>query len=453
MKKLVILALSALSLVLFDLPLYAADIKFNGDFRVRGFYTDNTFDASDATDDAQAFSDLRFRLRTSITAGVTTGVVTLDLTNGFGGIVDPATFNTTPGTGGTGDTRLGSVGFGNSHNVVGVREAYLKVDLPILGLAAGRKTFKLGHGLVLDDTVDAIAVKTMLGPLGVMLADAKVCDSQAGPFSTFPGGSVFAPPTTKFGGCPLSNPPFGAGNTGTAGDTDLFIAKANFTHEDAHQLGLFVTYLNDRGPSTLFSFGSGAQNLDLWTVGVTADGKVGPANLNFEADFLTGSAEGTPAGDVDLEGLNLLIGAGMDVGPANVGVTVLYTSGQEVGSSDVNVNDISPNFALGNILTNFEDISDRDGGSAGNLTGIKISAGMNPMPRVGVDAALIWAQLSEDNAAGEKDLGVELDGNARLKLDENSTIFAGVGYLFSGDAFGPNPDDQIKGKVGIAYTF
>ena len=156
MRKLIVAAVGLISL-LSTLPLYAADVNFSGEFRVRGFWSDNLTDGNAGggfNDDMARFADQRFRLKTTVKAGVTTGVVVLDLGNcwasadsaAFNGGVAPFSF--------TGDCRFGTAGLGHSFNAVGVREAYLHIDLSKVGLILGRQTLKLGHGIVFDDTVD-----------------------------------------------------------------------------------------------------------------------------------------------------------------------------------------------------------------------------------------------------------------------------------------------------------
>ena len=517
MRKVAVLVAAGVYLALSYLPLYAVDLNFDGDFRVRGWYSDNLTDAHDGDknqtpglggvvgvppfplvncanqttkcNDEQAFDDLRFRLRTTLRAGVTTAVVTLDLANGLQATAgnNVATFQQVPNSvllanpflAGTGDTRFG-IGFGNSYNVIGIREAYLKVDvLPEFSLKAGRQLIKLGHGLILDDTVGAIGGVGKFGPFTVMLADAVICDTNA-------LGSV--------GTCVS---PGNVVASGTGGDTDLYIARLNFTHMDDHKLGLFVTYLDDRKAATVPFFTLGDQSGDLWTVGATADGKFGPANLNLEVDYLTGTGN-KPGGaqNDDLRGYNALASInGFTVGPANLGLTLLYTSGvnaNKMAHRD-NVNSISGNYALGNILLNNTERSDRDGGSvggplapfiAGTLTGlppgnqvggsgfnglgmtaIKLAASMNPLEKLGVDAAVIWAQTSETASSGpivpgpSRNLGVELDGNVQYKLDQYATLFAGIGYLFVGDAWqaiyqdANAKDNMIKMDMGVSYRF
>lgn len=454
MKKLWVMALGT-AFFLQTASLYAADVKFEGDFRVRGIYADD-LDANEDVDDQQAFADGRFRLRTTATAGITSGVVVLDFTSSFsdprqtgaGGAVDCSATGCT-----TGNYRFGSANFGGSYNIVGVREAYLKLDLNMVKLAFGRKPFRLGHSLILDDTMDAIVGKFMVGGFEVILANGKLLDTN----------STVAPT----GG-------------GTGSDTDLYIAKTGFNHGDMHNIGFFATYLKDRGPFFLPA-GPGSDKTDLMVFGFTADGKFGAINLGAEFDYLTGSADVTAGDGVDLEGMNVLVGVGLDVAAVDVGVTALYTTGQDADGDEANINGLSGNFVLGNILVNDNILSDREGqcasiggariGSGGSscvgglgIMALKVSAGLEGVPfgkTCHTELAAIWAQTSEDpvdgtGTAGDSDLGIEIDLNHKHKLDDNVAVAVNLGYLLSGDAWQTltgGDDNQLKGIIALNYMF
>jgi len=459
MKKIGIVALSLFG---FASMLEAAELKFSGDFRVRGIYSDNLYDADDSTTDAEAFADGRFRLKIAATAGITSGVVVVDFTDSFS---DPTNALCVPppgGTGcGTGNYRFGSANFGGDYHIVGVREAHLKLDLGRAKLALGRKQFKLGHGLVLDDTFDAIAAKTETGAFDVMLALGKLRESNV---------------TTS-------------GHTGS--DADLYLTKVDVHHgggetdasRDEHRLGLFTAYLKDRNPFKGLGpvFLPSTDSAEMWAGGLSADARFGAITAQFEVDVLGGEINlASPASDVDVSGLNVLLGGGVDVGSsANVGLTLLHTRGQEFDKSDTdwNVNGISGNYVLGNILVNDNLRSDRDGmcasvrggrfgsGGAGcllglGITAVKLAVNLPDMtPNCDADVAVIWARSTEaiSPVLNERDLGVEVDFNTVHRLDEHVNIALNFGYLFAGDFFkvgGANPgDDVLKAVASVNYVF
>lgn len=488
---------------LYAASVYAVDFNIEGDFRVRGVYSDNLRDANDAGDDQEAFADGRFRLKTNITAGLTTAVVIVDFTNSFNDPDNtlcpaPAGVDSTgtpiPVTGassfcGTGNFRFGTSSFGGSYNIVGVRSAYLQFDLNPVKVVLGRKQFTLGHGLILDDTIDVVAGNLMVGPASVTLIDAKLVDTQAG--NTFFKGS-------------------------TGGDTNLYILNLGMNHGEEHALGLFVSYMNDRNNSLLAPAIAKGKPLPLpppfnlpiapglpgeatlLSIGLTADGSIGPINGRFEIDFLDGTIEGAAPVDIDLEGLNLLVGAGAPVGPANIDLSFLWTSGQDVADPEKNVNGVSGNFVLGNILVNDDINSDRDGqcasvmpagllsgrmGSGGRgcigglgITAIKLTAGLPDfvIENGYTELAVIYAETTEDPLdsstllAGDSDLGFEIDLNHNQKLDDNLSISVNLGWLVTGDAWKTigdtvtpttvvlqtgGDDDQLKGIISVNYRF
>jgi hypothetical protein len=161
--------------------------------------------------------------------------------------------------------------------------------------------------------------------------------------------------------------------------------------------------------------------------------------------------------------------ATIDAGGAKLGGTVVYTSGQEQSATgDVNIADISGNFQLGNILVNGEMNTDREGSSlSGGVAGaglfaVKLHADMMPTEKLDVSAALIYAQTTGQPCAGcQRNIGYELDANARYKVDDNTSFDFGAGYLFTGDgaqdfyggAVGPADSDIWKLSAKAVFTF
>src|SRR5574341_1336139 len=97
MKKTVLVLLAGLIVFFSALPVFAVDLKINGDFRVRGFYHENLVDAYDTGTtgalatcaalgvpncaDEAAYNSMRFLLTATAKAGLATGVVTMDFTS------------------------------------------------------------------------------------------------------------------------------------------------------------------------------------------------------------------------------------------------------------------------------------------------------------------------------------------------------------------------------------
>ncbi|HXZ26206.1 MAG TPA: hypothetical protein VEI24_08305, partial [Nitrospiria bacterium] len=332
MRKLLVAAVGLVTL-LTAVPVYAVDVNFSGEVRVRGFWTDNQTDGNSSYDDSTRFADLRFRLKTAIKAGVTTGVVVIDFANCFPSAPSPTAStinNTASSLGDTGNCRFGAGGLGDSHNEVGVREAYLKIDLTKMGFVLGRQSLKLGHGIIFDTTGDAV---TAILPLnGSTLTASMIQVNDANAFGTVPG---------------INN------------DTTVWMVNLGMDRGN-HVINIYDAYLYDQTPAT--TLGSSFYptvdgplttspgpfvNDKIWInyLGVSLDAKAGSLNLAFEGTYDFGSLEAATAAagpDIRVGGWNLMGDVTADTGGARLGGTVVVTSGQSpsaVGSA--NIADIS----------------------------------------------------------------------------------------------------------------
>jgi len=436
MRKLIVAAVGLLT-VLTALPLYAAEINFSGEFRVRGFWTDNLADGNaggGVNEDAARFNDARFRLKTAIKAGVTTGVVVLDFGNCIPG-ADASTFNAFNtlafGTF-TGDCRFGTGGLGQSFNVVGVREAHIQIDLKSVKAILGRQTLKLGHGIVFDDTGDAITL--VFGQNGTIFTGSMVQIADNTDASVLPTTSVHK-------------------------DTTLWVLNVGMDHKD-HVVNLYNALLYDQNtsgstavtfiyPTSLVAPGFGTAPMGilglggLWLniLGVSVDADSGPMKLALEGSYSIGRGLALPGfADARLHGWNLMADATMDAGGAKIGGTFVAAAGHDPsGVNEASVSDISGNFQLGNILLNNEQMSDREGGSLGGgftgpgITAVKAHVSTMPSDKLTVGGALIYALSERVCQACGRVVGLEVDANAAYEVDDNLTLSAGAGYLIPGD--------------------
>jgi hypothetical protein len=395
---------------------------------------------------------MRFLLTTTAKAGLATGVVTLDFTSANN----------------TGNLRMGGGGiFGGESDVpVGpaddrfaLMEAYIKADLRVATFAAGRQSFKLGHGIIFDDSADGFVLDIPVGQLTLTLADLKLID-------VTDSNVIFIGNTTT---------------PGTGADTDFYVGNLSLKPTADLAANLFFGYFNDRGPnlSPLAVPTPLVTDYNVFIVGATADTNLGPLTLNGEIDYLTGSVTNPGGNEPDLEGLNVQLSGGANVGPANVGLTFVYSQGQDPTATDkININGLDGNYPIGIILTNSgaRSAQPKDGtclsadgapvaGAPGCIGGtgliaIKGTGSISPVDRLSLEGDVIWAQSAEDSSSSNSssDIGVELDGIVRFKLDDNLSLMGGIGYLMTGDwakaASGdPDPDDAIIIVGEMSYHF
>ena len=458
-KRLLCLSLATLLWHLSPIS-FAAEIGLSGDVRVRGFYTNNLSDANGSSsdvcrgpdgtpdrscDDQESFSDIRFRVKMTAKKGIASGVSVIDLFSNEGRDVSTLSTSAT-GTAETGNYRFGTGGYGGELTTIVLREAYLRTAFPWFSLQFGRQEVYLGHGLILADTADGIVIVIPAGPVGVTFGSLKLIESDSDLSSDI--------------------------------DTDVYFANTTWTPTPSLIAGLFFLTLQDRGPGLVFNgvcedltgnppaYQScsvnelGDDRMRLFVGGLTLDTTLKRIRFGFEVDVLVGSilTDSTTTfndsgKDIDLSGYNSLIEIVVMWPLVEVGLTGIYASGQDTDDlpGDLNINSISANYVLGNILVNNETISYRDGGDVGGLTAVELSFKRPIWDDLEGELAVIWAKMTEKPAPGiNRELGWELDFNTTYPFDTNLVWNNGLGVLFSGEAWegiygDPGADDlQVK---------
>jgi hypothetical protein len=441
-------------------PSWALDVKWGGDYRLRGFYIDNLTDQDSDTQDAAAYYSSRFLLTTAVSEDGVSGVVTLIA----GSSRDSTTNNIN-----NGNRLLGRSSYGPDGSYVGILEAYIKADFARWAFTGGRKVYKLGHGIVLDDAVDGLWAEFDAGPAAVTVATLKLNER-------------------------TNDTVVGIGNTtadGTAGDADLYVLNARFgqmptgTHAGSHT-DVALTYLKDRSAGLFSPTAAVADGDDATVLGliVAHGGTYQGLHLHGELDYFTGNvtdaARYATTNQKDLKGMNLTLGAKVTSGPVPFGVDLIYTSGQDgtpATADEININGLNGNYPVGIIITNTgaRSLDTKDGtclsfdgaslgGSNGCIEGhglmaIKLSSGMTHGPHV-FDVGLIWAQSTEDpDGSGVKgeNIGIELDATLTWALTKRLSLLGGLGYLMSGDFFetttNTDPDAMTVLVTQLSYTF
>ena len=424
MKKRIfsIIAVAMAVTVWYAMPAFAAKIDVGGDLRARAYYVQ----AADFTEDGDAnWLDARFRLDAKVSQGMTTGVVQVDFLNASADSM---------GMDSTGNLILGN-DTGNSYALLGVRQAYLAVNFPAVTVIGGRYEAKLGNGLVLNDTADLVAVVAPIGPVNLLVGYLLLGENDAPQPAASPAGD-----DTAFA--------VNAGLKNLAGsgvDLNLFLVSAYLQSVDEGDTKLQV-------------------------IGLTGNGKVGPATVAAEVDLFTGDVTAVDS----FEGTNLLLSGGMPAGPVGLNVAVLYATGQDPNSTDFNINTIDGDFRASNILVrddfnNYEGVSSLSfgAGSAGSylvgglgLQALKVAATLQPFKFAGIthtpEIGLVWAQTSEDDVDGDSDIGTEIYVNTNCVHDENLSSNIGIAFLSAGDALvagAASPEDQLKLEASLTFHF
>jgi hypothetical protein len=453
-----------------------AEVSLHGEVQVRGFYTNNLSDsrshgtdcpgldrmpgtADDTCDDQDSFNDIRSRFKVKGGTGIASGVAVVDVFSREG--TTPAKLS--PSSAGTVETdyyRFGSDSTGGSVTTLVLREGYLQLTLPSFNLLAGRQPIRLGNGLILDDTTDGIVLAIPAGPVGITLGSLKLVESDDG--------------------------------IGANIDSDLYFLDTAWVASPAFTGKLFLLTVQDRGPSLtmagpcerttgtppayqrcpLSALGDGL--LRLYTVGIVFDVQSEHWRFGAEGDGLKGALTSNnptslnPKGEnLDLLGVNGLIRIESVWPEITAGLTGLYASGQgrgklptsETSRAKLNINAISPNFVLANILLNNEINSDREGGDIGGVAAVRLSVKRPVWGDLSGEVAAIWARLTRSPGDGGTLLGWEFDVNTVYPISENIVWKNEAGILMSGSAWkglygDPKADDnQIKGATKLVLTY
>lgn len=293
-------------------------------------------------------------------------------------------------------------------------------------------------------------------------------------------------------------------------DATLYVAEVNLLPAKAVSLGLNFMYLTDDtgansgvglkiNPTNVGTPGPGTVNanrkLDLYTPGLNATFKAGPATLSAFGFYQFGTFEAMVPGaeDVDVEAYGGDLRADLKVGPANIFFEGLYLSGDDktdeynspIGLGDYQGTGTGPG---GNssytrtrmqiMLASWDTINVSQcligcsGGVYGDSLGfqgrglwhVAAGANVNVGPKIKVEANAGYAaavkMLTADPAFKDKDLGIEVNAGINYNIAKGLDFGLFGAYMFLGDfnltsATGPgsDPEDPWAGYARVNYAF
>ena len=76
-----------------------------------------------------------------------------------------------------------------------------------------------------------------------------------------------------------------------------------------------------------------------------------------------------------------------------------------------------------------------------------------PMDKLTLSLDLWYAELAEDNAAGDTELGTEIDVAASYQLLEDLSLKVVAAYLSAGDATGGGDEDPVEVGAKLSLKF
>jgi hypothetical protein len=193
-----------------------------------------------------------------------------------------------------------------------------------------------------------------------------------------------------------------------------------------------------------------------WWIGVDADGNAGA--LGYWATLMY---EGGEEGEDDRSAF--LVDLGVSVGLSDafgIHVEAFYATGDD----DATDNDLNDFTALPGQSHYWSEIMGyglidkqvSDGSCADGITDIlaaNLGVSFSVTEKLTLGADLWWAQLAEDDANGEKDLGTEIDLSAGYTIVEGMKLDMVAAYLMAGDATtGGVADDANPFELGAQFS-
>ncbi len=163
---------------------------------------------------------------------------------------------------------------------------------------------------------------------------------------------------------------------------------------------------------------------------------------------------GTVANDVDNEGF--LVAGGVTASIAHA--QAIYATGDDGGDPTTN-EAYTPapgaSYYWSEIMGFGTFDAAASNGSPGdrisNVTAFNGGVTFKPMDKLTLKGDVWYAMLSEEDAAGEDELGLELDGKATYAIMDNLSLDLVFAYLFSGEATGP--EDVLEAGARVSLKF
>lgn len=389
----------------------AVENQFGGYWRTRFTFEDN-FDGKDSA--SRNYVDTRTRL-----------YYTAKFNDDFK-FVNKFEFNTGWGDLNGGD--LGADGKGNWR----IKNTYADFNMGPVNAKVGIQGGVIARGFILDDDFAGVVLTPKFGNISLPIIWARISDEDVQKFDT---------------------------STVPTFNQDLFAVMAAIKINDGMTVTPYAVYHSitdhdDIGDATQLA------DTDNFYVGVDADLKFGSVSV-----WGTGIFNGGDINDQDTTAF--LAAAGADAGIVHG--QAFYATGDDDATDGDNDAFISAP-GLGANLTSsgtgssyywseimglgvFDNAasSGSPGDDITNIWAANAGVTIKPMDKLKIDADVWYAELAEDNAAGDSELGVEFDGKLTYTIMDNLTAEGIFAYLISGDATGD--EDVMEGGVRLSLKF
>jgi hypothetical protein len=407
MKKLWIIALSVMLVGAFTVPALAVDHEFGGYWRTRMYNMTNfTGDDTGAQDNQQA--DTRTRLYyTAVLSD------TVKLVNKF---EMDATF---------GDDTRGDIGADGQN--FEVKNSYADFNLGDFNVKLGTQGKCWARGFLFCDDFSGAVVRYLGDDMTIPFIWIKPYEGGTGDeFNDFDVDYFGVDPTFSMGDIKL-NPFFmyvkseDAQNWGSTTDNEGV---------DVYYLGLSVDYSAD-----MFS---------AWFTGIYEGGTVDQISTDEELNISATLAA---------------VGGTFNMDAVSIHAQAFYATGDDDANDDEGTDFFVPKGQsyywaeiMGYGLIDQDVSAGAPGDQIGNIMAVNVGVDI-PLDKLSLTVDIWNANLVEDNAAGDADLGTELDVAASYQLLDDLKLQVVAAYLSAGDATGGGDENPTEVGAQISLSF
>lgn len=395
MKKLLIIALTTALCAAIAIPASAFESEFGGYWRTRA-YDQIDFDGTESG--SSALVDTRTRL-----------YYTAKFSDDFK-FVNKFEFNNTWGSNGA------SIGT-DATGTFRIKHSYADFNTGAMNFKVGMQGVVLGRGFLFDDDFAGLNATYKAGDNTFSAIWMKVNEEDGTNTSPVYAQAVGIGTTTE--------------------EADFYILTANLNLSDTLSVSPYLSTAIVEGADTT-----------VYNLGVDLDMKINDTTSAW-ATLIYDTGEVL---NVDASGY--LVAFGADAGVVHG--QFFYASGQD-SASDIEtfVAPLGQAYYWSEIMGWGTFDNQASGGSPGgavtNIMALNVGTTLKPMDKLTVTADVWYAQLAEDNAAGDADLGVEIDLKATYKVLDNLNLDLIAAYLVAGDATGDEDPIEIGTRLSLSF--
>jgi len=407
MKRLLVITLSVLLVGTLTVPAMAVDHEFGGYWRTR-FY--NNTDFSGVDDGSQDVQKVDTRTRLYYTAIFSDQ---LKLVNKFEMNAE------------WGDDNRGDIGADGTD--FRVKNTYVDFKVGDWNATVGTQGYALARGFLFDDDFSGAVVSYMGDGIMIPVVWMKAYEG-------------------------------GTGDEANDMDFDYYGVDPTFSVGEL-KLNPFILYMTSADASSWTST-SDFEAVDVDFLGVNGDFGTDMFSVWFTAIYEAGSMDDLASGDsIDVAAMLGAVGGSMNLDAMSVHGQFFYATGDDDAGDDEYNEFFVPKGAsyywaeiMGYGVFDDQVSAGSPGDQIKDIMAFNVGVEF-PMDKLTLGLDLWYANLAEDNAAGDKDLGTEIDATATYQLLEDLSVQAVAAYLAAGDATGGGDENPMEVGVQMSLSF